>query len=351
MSNNPSTGGVYDTTIRLFFILLIIAWCLAILYPFISIMLWGLILALAFKPMHDYLVKLMGGKAKLASFIIVLVSLAVIIVPSWFFLDAVFDNVREIKSSYSEGKLTIPPPAEKVRTWPVIGDQLYDVWHSASVNLEGFIAKHKDQLAGAGKKLIKGFMSTAGGIVQMLASIIIAGVLLVVSGTGASIRRFFRKLAGERGDEFADLTYKTVGNVVKGILGVALIQALLIGIGIFIAKVPLAGVLTLLVFVLAILQLPAIIVVLPVIVFLFSDREPLPAILWTVYLLLAGLSDNVLKPLLLGKGAPVPMLVIFLGVIGGFIFSGFIGLFTGAIIMSIGYKLFIAWINTAPDER
>jgi predicted PurR-regulated permease PerM len=292
MSDKSVGAGIYDTTIRMFFLLLIIAWCLAILYPFISIMLWGLILAMAFKPMHDSLVKLMGGKAKLSAFIIVLVSLAVIIAPGWFFTDVLFENIKAIKTDYAKGTLTIPPPAEKVRSWPVIGDQLFDAWNSASVNLEGFIVKHKDQL-----------------------------------------------------------THKTIGNVVKGILGVALIQALLIGIGIFIAKVPLAGVLTLLVFVLAILQIPAIIVVLPVIVYLFADREPLPAILWTIFLFLAGLSDNILKPLLLGKGAPVPMLVIFIGVIGGFIFSGFIGLFTGAIIMSIGYKLFVAWINTAPDER
>ncbi len=351
MTNQISSNGVYNTTIRLFFIFLIIAWCLAILYPFISIMLWGLILALAFKPLHDSLVRWMGGNAKLASFFIVLVSLAVIIVPGWFFLDSIFENVKELKASYKEGNLTIPLPPEKVQSWPIIGDKLYTAWHSASVNLEDFLVKHKDQLAGFGSKLAKGLLSTAGGIFQMMLSIIIAGILLVVSGTGESIRKFFRKLAGERGDEFADMTVKTVGNVVKGILGVALIQALLIGIGFLLSGIPFAGVLTLVVFMLAVLQLPPILIILPVIVYLFGEKETLPAISWSVYLILAGLSDNILKPVLLGKGAPVPMLVIFLGVIGGFIFSGFIGLFTGAIIMSIGYKLFVAWINTDTDEQ
>jgi predicted PurR-regulated permease PerM len=82
------------------------------------------------------------------------------------------------------------------------------------------------------------------------------------------------------------------------------------------------------------------------VIYIFAEMELLPAIIWTVLLLVAGLSDNVLKPFLLGKGAPVPMLVIFIGVIGGFILSGFIGLFTGAIVMSIGYKLFVGWINS-----
>lgn len=348
-SDNPTS--VYDITIRLFFIFLIIAWCLAILYPFISIMLWGLILALAFLPMHRSLVKMMGGKKKLASFIIVIVSLAIIIVPGWFFIDAIFDNIKEIKEKFASDQLTIPPPGEKVKAWPVIGEPLYGAWQSASTNLEEFVVKHKEKLAGVGSKIAKGFISTAGGVFQMMVSIIIAGVLLVVGGAGESIRKFFRKLAGSRGDEFADITVRTVGNVVKGILGVALIQAILIGIGFFLAKVPFAGVWTLLVFMLAVLQLPPIVVVAPIIVYLFAEKETINAILWTVYLLLAGVSDNILKPILLGKGAPVPMLVIFLGVIGGFIFSGFIGLFTGAIIMSIGYKLFVAWINTADDDQ
>ena len=349
MTNQNSATGVYDTTIRLFFMFMIIACCLAILYPFVEIMLWGLILGMAFHPLHKYLVKLMGGKSKLSAFIIVIVSLAVIIVPFWFFLDLIIDEVRDLKASFQDGTLTLPFPSEKVKSWPIIGDKLYEIWYSASVNLEETITKYKDQIATAGSKLAKGLLSTVSGVFQMLVSIIIAGILLVVPGLGESIRKFFRKLAVNRGDEFADVTFKTVGNVVKGILGVALIQATLIGLGFVLAGVPFAGVFTFLVFLFAVLQIPPTLVVIPVIVYLFSAKELLPAILWAVYLLLGGISDNILKPILLGKGAPVPMLVIFIGVIGGFIFLGFIGLFTGAIIMSIGYKLFAAWINDVPE--
>jgi predicted PurR-regulated permease PerM len=308
-------------------------------------MLWGLILALAFKPLHSTLVKLMRGKAKLAAIIIVLLSLAIIIIPGWFFLDAIIEEVKELKASFQSGKLTIPLPSEKVRSWPIIGDPLYDLWQSASVNLEETVVKYKDQLTNVGGKLAKGILSAAGGILQMMISLIIAGFLLVSAGTGESIRKFFRKVAGDRGDEFADVTLKTVGNVVKGVLGVALIQAVLIGVGFLLAGIPYSGIWSLFVFVLAVLQLPVVLVVIPVAIYLFSEKELLPAILWTIYLLLAGASENIFKPLLLGKGAPVPMLVIFIGVIGGFILSGFIGLFTGAIVMSLGYKLFVTWIN------
>jgi predicted PurR-regulated permease PerM len=350
MSNQNPSANIYDTTIRLFFMALIIAWCLAILYPFFNILLWSLILGIALHPLHSSMVKLMGGKAKLAAFILVLLGLAIVIVPMWFFLDAIVKEVKELKASFQAGTLTLPPPSEKVKSWPVIGNSFYDLWASASLNLEETIIKYKDQLAGLGAKVAKGILSTAGGILQMMISLVIAGFLLNVKGLGESIRKFYRKVAGNRGDEFADVTYKTIGKVVKGVMGVALIQATLIGLGFLLAGVPYAGIWTLFVFILAVLQLPVILVVIPVIIYLFAEKELLPAVLWGIYLLLAGASENIFKPLLLGKGAPVPMLVIFIGVIGGFIFSGFIGLFTGAIIVSIGYKLFITWLDTAEPK-
>jgi predicted PurR-regulated permease PerM len=193
-------------------------------------------------------------------------------------------------------------------------------------------------------------MGNISAILQMVGSVIIAGILLVVQGVGEGMRQFFRKIAGNEGDAYADIAKMTVGNVVKGVLGVALIQSFVAGLGFLLAGVPFAGLWTLLVFILGVLQIPAFLVILPVVIYIFSVKETTPAVLWTIYLLVAGLSDNVLKPILLGKGAPVPMLVIFIGVIGGFMFSGFIGLFTGAIIMSIGYKIFIGWLNSASTQ-
>ena len=206
--------------------------------------------------------------------------------------------------------------------------------------------KYKDQLTAAGSKIGKGIFSAAGGVIQIMVALIIAVILLAIGGTGESIRKFFRKLAGGKGDEYADLILKTVSNVVKGIIGVALILALLHGIIFMFSGIPYAGIWTLLVFVLGVLQIPLFFITLPVIIYMFATKDIVPAIVWTALLFVAGLSDNVLKPILLGKGAPVPMLVIFIGVIGGFIFSGFIGLFTGAIVMSVGYTLFVQWINS-----
>ena len=175
--------------------------------------------------------------------------------------------------------------------------------------------------------------------------------MLVYGGVGEVIRKFFRKLVGDRGDEFAEMTMKTVNSVVKGVIGVAFIVAILNGILFFLAGIPYSGIWVLVVFVLGMLQLPLLFVTLPIIVYLFAVKGTTAAIIWTILLLFAGLSDNFLKPILLGKGSAVPTLVIFIGVIGGFILSGFIGLFTGAIVMSLGYKLLMGWMDTAAEPK
>jgi predicted PurR-regulated permease PerM len=345
MDNQITTKNFYDIIIRLAVLALIVTWSLMILFPFVSILLWAFILALALMPLHNKLAAKIGGKPKLASFIIVLSGLIIIIVPGWLFLDSIIDGAKDLKSNFDAGTLTVPPPSEEVKSWPLIGNAVYSAWSSASASLDQTIAEYKDQIITYGTTLVKGLMSTLSGGLQLIASFIIAGFLLVIPGVGESIRKFFRRLVGERGDEFADVTVKIVGNVVKGVLGVAFIQAFIVGIGFLLAGVPYAGLWTLLVLMLAILQIPPTLVVIPVIVYLFTTLNTMPAILWSVYLFLGGMSDNVLKPILLGKGAPVPMLVIFLGVIGGFMLSGFIGLFTGAIVVSIAYKMLVSWIN------
>lgn len=351
MSNDITGKNIYDTTIRLFFLFLIIAWCLLIMYPFVSIVLWSVILALALLPLHSQLTKKIGGKPKLASFIIIFSILAIIFVPSLLLMDSLVEEVKELKLNYESGTLSIPPPTEKVKEWPIVGEKIYITWQNASDNLEQTIMKHQDQLAGILSKIAKGILSAGSGILQIMVALIIAGILLVTGGAGEGIRKFFRKIAGNKGDEFADIAKMTVGNVVRGVLGVAVIQAFLIGMGLMLADIPYAAIWTILVFVFAILQIPPTLIVLPIVVFMFSEKEILPAILWAIYLLAAGFSDNIIKPILLGKGAPVPMLVIFIGVVGGFMFSGFIGLFTGAIVMSIGYRLFEGWINTGNSEK
>ncbi|MCG8307256.1 MAG: AI-2E family transporter [Cytophagales bacterium] len=354
MKDDPKLNSTFhyalEIIIRLGFLFLLIAWCFQLLYPFAGIIVWAVILAIATAPIYEALNSKLGDKPKLSSTLIIIAGLSLIIVPSWLFLDSMFTGIEAISEDLSSDAFSIPPPPENVADWPLVGKNVHGIWSMASTNLEDVIVKYKDQILNIASSLFEGILSIGGSIIQFVISTIIAGILLATKGTDYTARKFFRRLVGKRGDEFTEATEVTVRNVTKGVLGVAVIQAVLVGIGFLLAGVPYAGLWALLVMILAILQLPPLIVILPVIIYLFSMESTLTASLWTVYLLLAGASDNLLKPLLLGKGAPVPMLVIFLGVIGGFMLSGFIGLFTGAIAISLGYKLFLAWLNEGENK-
>jgi predicted PurR-regulated permease PerM len=349
MKNNenqfPPVRTAIEIFIRIALLVLLIAWCFQILYPFSSIILWGIILALALAPVYNAINARLNNSRKWSATIIIVVGLLILILPSWWLLDSAISGTKELHTSMEAGTLTIPPPEEKVKDWPLIGEKTYNMWEQASLNLDAFTTKYKDQINNIGKSFLDNLLDIASTVLAFAVSVIIAGILLATKGTEDAAKKIFRKLVGERGDKIAKLAVDTVGNVTKGILGVALIQSLLVGIGFLLAGVPYAGLWAIMVFMLSVLQLPPPIIVIPVIVYLFSVMGTVPAVLWSIYLFLASISDNVLKPILLGKGAPVPMLVIFLGVIGGFMLSGFIGLFTGAIVLSLGYRIFIFWLE------
>ena len=267
------------------------------------------------------------------------------------FLETVVNGAKEIGSAMEEGTLKVPPPTDQVKDWPLIGEKTYNAWTLASQNLESALEKYAEQIANLGKSIASSIVGLAGSIFQFILASIIAGIFLASSESGSTFaRKFFGKIVGARGDEFTNISALTIRNVAKGILGVALIQAFLFGIGFILAGIPYAGLWALVVLIIAIVQLPASIVTIPVVIYLYSVDSALAATLWTVFFIIVGLSDNVLKPILLGKGAPVPMLVVFLGAIGGFMVSGFVGLFIGAIILSLGYKLFMTWLDEGDES-
>ena len=333
-----------EVTIRLIILFILIAWCLSILLPFTSIVLWAIIIAISIEPLYNSLLNKLGTPARAAT-TLVIIFLIIIIVPSYFAVNALVSNIKEVSQTFQAGSLKVPPPTDRVADWPLIGERVYAAWSAASSNLEIFLSTYAEQVAAFGKWLMTKTIGVGAAVLQIIVAFIIAGVLLATRGTDDFTRRFFRKLVGKRGDEFAALCDKTIKNVTKGILGVAVIQSFLLGVIFILAGVPYAAIWTVLVLFFGIIQLPPTLVSIPVIIYLYSAISPTMATIWAILIILASLSDNILKPLLLGKGAPVPMLVIFLGAIGGFILSGFIGLFTGAIVLSIGYQLFISWVN------
>lgn len=335
-----------DLIVKIGVLVILIFFCINILSPFINILLWAMIIAIIVFPLYEKLGHYFGKRKKIASLLITILALAILLVPSYWLLASLVDGLARLGADINDGIFEIPPPSEQVATWPLIGDWLYTNWLAASQNLGKAIQEYLPQIKDIGEKLLGALAGTGLGILQFALSTIIAGVLLTHSDDAAkSGKKFFTRLAGDRGEEFAEVSERTVRGVATGVIGVAIIQAILIGIAMLIVNIPLAGVWIVITLILAIAQVPVMLVTIPAIIWLFAFKEPFPAVLWSIYLLVAGALDNVLKPILMGRGASVPMLVIFLGAIGGFIVYGFLGLFLGAIILSLGYKLYLTWLN------
>jgi predicted PurR-regulated permease PerM len=340
-----------DIAIRIGVLALLIAWCFQILRPFITPVIWGTIIAIALFPVCRKLGNILGNRIKVSATIVTLIILLIIILPFIQMVGSMVDGVTFLNGRVQGGEIKIPPPPENIESWPVIGNSLKSRWQEASENLMTTLTRFAPQLKAISLKLLESALGTTMGLLQFTLSIIIAGVLMAnAKGGGNLARELFVSLAGKRGDDFADISTITIRNVVKGILGVALIQGLLAGMGFMIAGVPGAGVWAFLCIFLAIIQIGIAPVAIPVIIYMFYTASTMTAILLTIWLILVMVSDNFLKPVLLGRGAPVPMLVIFLGSIGGFISMGFIGLFIGAVILSLGFKLFQAWLESDSDQ-
>ncbi len=341
-----------DIAIRIGVLALLITWCFQILRPFITPVIWGTIIAIALFPVCRKLGNLLGNRIKVSATIVTLIILLIIILPCIQMVGSMVDGVTYLNGRIQGGEIKVPPPPENIDSWPVIGNSLKSSWQEASENLMTTLTRFAPQLKAISLKLLESALGTTMGLLQFTLSIIIAGVLMAnAKGGGNLARELFVSLAGERGDDFADISTITIRNVVKGILGVALIQGLLAGMGFMIAGVPGAGVWAFLCIFLAIIQIGIAPVAIPVIIYMFYTADTLTAGLLTVWLILVMISDNFLKPVLLGRGAPVPMLVIFLGSIGGFISMGFIGLFIGAVILSLGFKLFQAWLESDSNQK
>ena len=337
---------VIDIALKLVLVFFLVAWCAMIILPFVTVLLWSAILAITLYPLYFKMTGWFRNNRIVTAVTLSLVLLLIVLVPAAMLIGSMYEETKELRNSFRSETLVIPPPNAKVAEWPVIGPKLFDAWKALNQNLESAIIQYKDQLLAIGRKVITSLMSFVSTILMFTASIIIAGVMLATSEKSEkSSLQLSTRLAGGMGAELTSVIIQTVRNVAKGIIGVAFIQFVLMGSAFLFAGVPLAGIWALLVLMLALIQLPTILVALPVIIYLYSAKDPLPATLWSAVILLAGLSDNILKPLLMGKGAPVPMLVIFLGAIGGFIFSGFLGMFTGAIVLSVGYKLGGMWLT------
>lgn len=343
---------VIEVAIRIGLVALLIAWCFEIVRPFLNPAIWGLIIAIASYPGYLRLRSALAGRSGLAAVLFSLLALILLIGPAVLLAGTLVESAQELAQSLSDGSMTIPPPPESVGAWPLIGKPISMFWDLASQNLEAALRQAGPQLQSIGAWLLSGAAGVGFGILQFVFAIIIAGVLLAHADGGQTTARAVAiRFVGERGPEFADLAQATIRSVARGILGVALIQALLAGLGFLVVGLPGAGLWALICLLLSVVQIGVGLVVIPAVIYVFSTADMITAILFLVWSIFVIAIDNVLKPLLLGRGLNVPTVVIFIGAIGGFLASGIIGLFVGSVVLALGYTLFLAWLHQAPGTR
>jgi len=321
-------------------------WCFQIAAPFISPIMWAGIIAIGVYPIYLWLKGKTGLSAGWSATLITLALLAILITPTVIISGALLENVQTLSTQLENDELEIPPPGEGVADWPIIGENLAAVWLRASEDPKATFGEFGSEI----KDATRWFVATAAGagldILIFVFSIIIAGVFLTAAGGAKeAVVTIFSRLAGERGPQLTELSVATVKSVVTGILGIALIQTILAGLGFVFMDIPAAGVLAFVCLILAIVQIDILIILIPLSIYAFSVAGTPAAVAFLVWNIAVGLLNNVLKPILLAKGVDAPMAIIFIGAIGGLILSGIIGLFVGAVVMVLGYTLFMSWLK------
>ena len=260
------------------------------------------------------------------------------------------ETIRTLFAQFGDGSLVIPPPSGAVKAWPLIGEKIYEAWLLASTNLRALIIEVAPHFKPLGTSLLIAAGSVGTNLLKFIVALVISGFLFIPGPSLVhSVKNIFGRVAAERGEEFVDLAGATIRNISRGIIGIAILQALLAGIGLLFAGVPAAGLFSFLVLLLGVIQIGPSVILVPLIVWSWFAMDTTTAILFTLYMVPVNLLDNILRPLV-AKGLKTPMLVILIGVLGGTLVHGIMGLFVGPIVLSIAWQLLAVWTQDAPKR-
>ena len=345
MHHDDGISRAFDVSINVGLFILLAATCFLILRPFLPLILWGIIIAIAAHPGYRRVKKLLGGRGRLAAVVFTVLLFALLILPVILLTGSLVDGIQSLVGRLKEGTPIIPPPPPRIATWPIVGVPLNNGWALASNNLAAVLQNYAPQIKAIIPKLLLISAGIGLTVLQGVLSILVSGFLLANAEGGAKVAHSLaNRLFRDKGSEYADLAGATIRSVTTGIIGVAFIQTVFAAIGFLVVGLPGAGLWGAIFLFAAVLQL-GVVVLVPALIYVFAIASTTKAMIFLVWCVIVGTMDNVLKPLLLGRGVAVPMVVVFLGVVGGFAAMGAIGLFVGAIVLAVGYKLFHAWLE------
>lgn len=341
-----------DVLIRAGLIALLAMFCFEIFHPFLSLVLWSLILAITLYPLNLRLAARLGHRHGLAATVLVVIGLACLIAPLSLLGGSIAGSIQAGVSAFEGGRLEIPAPPVGVQNWPLVGAPLYTVWLHASEDLSWAVQQLLPHLKSWSAVALHQAAGIGAGILVFILALIVAGMIMAngAAGQRTAYAITSRIFTPARGPQVAALCTATIRAVAQGVVGIAFIQMLLLGMGFVLMGIPLAGVLALIALLLGIIQLPMLVLTIPIVIYAFAHfGNGVETIIFAIWTVLAGLADNVLKPLLLGRGVAVPMPVVLIGALGGMVSNGIIGLFIGPVILAVGYELFMGWVRPPAD--
>jgi predicted PurR-regulated permease PerM len=344
----PWSAPLLDVLLRAALILVMALFCYRVSRPFIDLLLWSLILAVTLYPLHCLLLARLGNRSGRAATLLVLLSIAGLLIPLYLLGASLAESVQNTLATVRNGAFQIPPPASSVASWPLVGERLYSFWQEAAADLSGVLAQLAPKLKEHAPAILRMLAGMGAAFLIFIGALIIAGIIMAFGAEGqrSAQRIAARIFNANQGDRVVTLCTATIRAVALGVIGIAFIQAVLIGGAFVIIGIPASGLLSLAILLLGIMQMPVSILTLPVIAFvLLTQGASLETITFAIYTLIAGLSDNVLKPLLLARGLEVPMPVVLIGALGGMVDSGIIGLFIGPVVLAVAYRLFWEWVD------
>jgi predicted PurR-regulated permease PerM len=347
MNDRPPAVDLPRITLQVLSLGAMITASVFVMMPFVVAVIWATMIVIATWPFLLAVQRRLGGRRGPAVAVMVLALLALLVVPTWLGISTIADNAdrvgQAVRSLSTEG---LPPPPEWLAGIPLVGERLSTAWQGLAGHPESLLARVQPYL----KDAVGWIASKAGGlgatIVQFALTVLVSGILYASGETAADgVLRFLRRLAGTRGEDAGRLAAKAVRAVALGIVVTALAQTLLSGVGLWLAGVPHAGLLTAVVFVLCIAQLGPLLVVAPATIWLYSSGSAGRGTVMLVAALVAVTLDNVLRPVLIKKGADLPFLLILAGVLGGVLGFGIVGLFIGPVLLAVSWTLLVSWVG------
>ncbi len=342
-----------DVTIKIGLLLALLLAVQAVVRPFLSVVIWSVILAVALHPPYERIRARLGGRRWLSAAMVTVLGLAVVVGPAAMLSASVVASLEALALHLKSGQTALPPAPAMIAGLPVVGPQLHSVWMNAASNTSGFVDKYAHTMLLPGEWMLKAIAALAGSMLVVAAGMILAGLLLPEAPRMLSaMREVALHLAGAQGARFVRVAGDTIRNVARGVIGVAVLQALIVGLGLLLFGVPHAGLLALAVLVLAIVQIgpwPAVAALIAW--FWFARGSSGTAIAFSVYMIAAASTEHVLKPFVLGRGLETPMPVILIGLLGGTLAFGLPGLFLGPVLLALAYELLLSWGQSIHDQQ